>query len=254
MPRHLEKLNEVTWLNAKDSLSHALNHFFELASAPKNKRHHYKWIIISVHHAASCLVSLWLREADNNHPLFVGPNGKESYPHLEEAIKALQKHSGSEHLTEAESHLLELLRRLNDIRNKFMHRLPPNEIDKAVVAHAAASMVGLLHAVSRRSGQTFYGLFEEFPDIRRYITEAIHYSRVEEYCSFVEKLLKDQGHARELPRCPSCGTQAVIGNQCEACFADVTEVECPECHGEFYIQRSYPFEQECPECGYGYRA
>jgi hypothetical protein len=114
----------------------------ELATSKTAKWHHQKWIILSVHHAASCMVSLWLRTAHGKHSLF-GQNGKEAYPHLNEAINALQKYKGTKHLTDAESELLVLLNRLNDIRNKFMHRLPPKEINKEVVAYAATSMVGL---------------------------------------------------------------------------------------------------------------
>ena len=254
MPRDLEQITEVTWINAKDSLMHALDHFVELASSKSSKWHHQKWIIMSVHHAGSCLANLWLWAADENHPLFVDKNDKEVYPHFEETIKALQEYKGTKHLTDAESELLVLLKRLNDIRNKFMHRLPPKEINKEVVAYAATSMIGLLHVIERRSGKSFYEQFDEFPEIRRYVMEAIHSSKVEEYFAFVEKVLEDQGYTYELPQCPNCGSRAVTGIHCEACFEDVSEVECPKCSCEFYIQSSYPLEQECPECGHAYKA
>jgi hypothetical protein len=254
MVNELEQANNVTWLNAKDSLTHALDHFVELTGAKEKKWHHQKWIILSVHHAASCLATRWLKTADPKHSLFIGKDGKETFPHLDEMIKALQNYRGTEHLTLAESELLGLLKRLNDIRNKFMHRLPPTEIKKEVVAYTATSMVGMLHVVERRSGASFYELFDEVPEIRKYIMEAIHYSKVEEYCSFIEKVLEDQGYQYELPQCPSCGTHTIIGYHCEACFEDVAEVECPSCQCEFYIQSSYPSEQECPECGYAYKA
>lgn len=249
----LERVNEVIWLNARDSLTHALNHFVELAGTNKEKWHHQKWIILSVHHAACCLAALWLRSADDNHPIFKGEGGKEAFPHLEEMIKALQKYKGTKHLTLAESELLELLNRLNNIRNKFMHRLPPTEINKEVMAYTATSMVGMLHVVERRAGASFHQLFDEFPEIRKYVMEAIHYSKIEEYFSFIERILENQGYQHQLPQCPGCGAHAVVGCHCEACFEDVSEVECPSCHGEFYIQTVYPFEQECPECGYAYK-
>lgn len=253
MHSELEQLNEVTWMNAKDSLRHALDHFVELADSKTKKWHHQKWIILSVHHAASCIANLWLRAADGKHPLFFDQNGKDAYPHLDQAIKALHKYRSTKHLTEAESELLVLLKRLNDIRNKFMHRLPPKEISKEVVAYAATSMVGLLHVIERRSGKSFYEQFDEYPEIRKYVMEAIHSSKVEEYFSFVEKVLRDQGHEYELPQCPICGSQAVFGSHCEACFEDVSEVECPKCNSEFYIDSSYPTKQECPYCGCAYK-
>lgn len=254
MASESDKRADVTWLNAKDSLKHALDHFFELANSEASTWHHQKWIILSVHHAASCLASLWLKAADANNALFVGRNDKEAYPHLDELIKELQKYKGTKHLTVAESELLGLLKRLNDIRNKFMHRLPPKEIDREVVSCAAMSMVGLLHVVERRSGVSFYDQFDQFPEIRKYVMEVIHYSKINDYFAFIEKVLKDQFPSRDLPQCPSCGARAIIAHHCEACFEDVSEVECPQCQSEFYIQDSYPFEQECPECGYGHKA
>ncbi len=108
-------------MNAKGSLRHALDHFVQLADTKTKKLHHQKWIILSVHHAASCIANLWLRAADGKHRLFFGQNGKDAYPHLDQTIKALRKYRGTKHLAEAESELLVLLKRLNVIRNKFMH-------------------------------------------------------------------------------------------------------------------------------------
>jgi len=82
--------------------------------------------------------------------------------------------------------------------------------------------------------------------------EAIHSSKVVEYFAFVEKVLKGNDHQCTHHQCPICGTQAVIGSQCEACFEDFTEVECPKCNCEFYIH--FSFEQACPYCGYEYKA
>lgn len=254
MPDDLEQKNEVAWRNAKDSLQHALDHFVELESSKTTKWHHQKWIIMSVHHAASCLAISWLRAADENHPIFIGNNGKEAYPHLEDTIKALQKYTGTKYLTAAESELLWLLKRLNDIRNKFMHRMPPEEINKDVIAYAATSLIGLLHVTERKCGKSFYEQFDEFPEIRKYVMETIHYSKVGEYFSFVEKVLEDRGHIHGLSQCPSCGSRTVIGGHCEACFEDISEVCCPKCNSEFYTQSLNPIGQECPECGYAYKA
>ncbi len=109
-------------------------------------------------------------------------------------------------------------------------------------------MIGLLHVIRRRSGKSFYEQFDEYPEIRRCVMEAIHSSKVEEYFSFVEKVLKERGHKYKLPECPFCGCHAVIGSHCEACFEDVSEVECPNCDSEFYIQSVYSVTQKCPYC------
>ena len=239
----------MIWTNGRDSLVHALNHFVEMSQIKGNKWHHQKWIIMSVHHAASCLVYMWLKSANNNHRLFRNEKGGEAYPHLEDTLSALQQYKGTEHLTDAESKLLILLKRLNDIRNKLMHRLPPEQISKEVVAYAATSFIGMLLAIERRTGKAFNEYFDDFIEDRRYVFDAIHYSKIEEYQDYIEHLLKDKGYSWDLPYCPCCAAKAVIGYRCEVCFEEVEEVECSNCGDEFYIERSAPVDQECPECG-----
>lgn len=248
-----QQLDDMSLVNAKDSLAHALDHFFEVSGSSTKKWHHQKWIILSVHHAASCLVGLWLKEADNNHPLFIGENGKEKHPHLEDLIKALRRFKGTAHLSEAEFELLNLLSRLNDIRNKFMHRRPPKEIDKQVLAYAATSMVGMLHILGRKLGESFEEIFDRFQEDRQYVIELIHYSKIHEYSQFVEKLLADQGLHSWLPQCPNCGTHAIIKNYCEACFEEVCKMPCGNCENDVYVILSSPFPQPCSECGHEFK-
>lgn len=250
-----QQLEDIFWVNAKDSLAHALDHFFEVTQGDSStkKWHHQKWIILSVHHAASCLVGIWLKDASSNHPLFIGENGKEKYPHLDESIRSLRKFKGSTYLSSTEFELLNLLSRLNDIRNKFMHRRPPEKIDKQVIAYAATSMVGMLHVLGKKLGKTFEEIFGEFPENRQHVIELIHHSKIKEYSQFVEKLLADQNPQKWLPQCPNCGTHAIIHNYCEACFEEVYEMLCENCGNNFFTILSSPLPQPCPECGHEFK-
>jgi hypothetical protein len=235
--------------NARDSLQHALDHFFELNQGSARKWHHQKWIILSTHHSASCLVCAWLKEADPNNKCFKNKDGGVSFPHLDDSIKELIKFENTKHLTHAEAALLNMFKRLNSIRNEIMHRTPPTEFNKAVIAFAAMSIVGMLHTVSRRCGLSFEELFNEYPENRKPIIEAIHYSRVEDYCKFIERVLEDQYPIHLRSFCPTCVTRSVIGHHCEACFEEVTEATCDACGEEVNILSNVPFDQSCTECG-----
>lgn len=234
--------------NAKDSLLHAFDHFFELRQGSSREWHHQKWIIVSTHHAASSLVCAWLKTADENNSCFK-KNGKESFPHLEEAIKELLKFENSSLLTLAEAELLRMFKRLNTIRNEIMHRSPPAQFNKTVIAFAATSIIGMFHAVSRRSGKSFEEIFKEYPESRTQVVEAIHYSRVEEYYKLIERLLEEKYPIYLRSFCPRCATRSVISGHCEACFEYIKEVTCPNCGEYVNILDNHPFEQICSECG-----
>lgn len=55
------RVSSGLWLNARDSIRHALDHFSEL-TRPKEKEsdHHRKWALLSVHHAAECFCNMLL--------------------------------------------------------------------------------------------------------------------------------------------------------------------------------------------------
>ena len=57
--------------NALDSMRHAYDHFWELARTQEVRerandtlRHHYKWVILSAHHAAECLLQRLLSDVE----------------------------------------------------------------------------------------------------------------------------------------------------------------------------------------------
>ena len=245
---NISEMTKVLSENANDSLRHAFDHLFELSQGDTRKWHHQKWIIVSTHHAASCLVCAWLKEADSDNPCFKNKKGDVSFPHLERSTKELLKFKNTDFLTSAEAELLCMFKRLNTIRNEIMHRTPPVEFNKATIAFAATSIVGMFHTVSRRCGKDFEELFNEYPESRTQVIEAIHYSRIEEYCNFIERLLEDQYPIHIRSFCPACATRSVVGNHCEACFEDVSEVTCECCGEEVNVISNYPFYQRCTEC------
>lgn len=235
-------LIEQFWKNAGDSLKHAFDHYFELEMGAENKWHHHKWIIVSVHHAASCISLMWLTEDDPSHTVFA----KNKFPHLEDSAKALLR---SGRLSAPESLLVEMFTRLNEIRNKFMHRIAPENIDDASIAFAATSMIGMLHAVAHRQGKGFYELFDEFPENRKAVTDVIRAKRLDEYGQLIGKLVQDHHPDRHFEQYPSCGVAAVLNGHCEACFEDIKEVTCRQCEEEFLAIYGFPFPQHCPQCG-----
>jgi len=204
---------------------------------------------VSTHHAASCYVCAWLKEADTNNSCFKNKNGGNSFPRIEDSIKELLNFKNTEFLTSAEAKLLNIFKRLNSIRNKIMHRMPPIEFNEAIIAFAATATIGMFHSVSRRTGKSFEDIFNEFSEHRSIVIEAIHYSRIEEYFNFVEQQLEHQHPSYIVSLCPACNTRSVVSGHCEACFEDIYEITCPSCDEEINILSSHPFDQHCNECG-----
>ncbi len=59
------------WLNARNSMYHAFEHFSDLAANHGDKVHHRKWIILSVHHAAECFLKILLKDLDPTDSSFI---------------------------------------------------------------------------------------------------------------------------------------------------------------------------------------
>jgi hypothetical protein len=236
---------EAFWRNAHDSLCHALDHLIELESGSKRKWHHHKWLILSVDHAATCLGCMWLKETEPDHKLFT--QGR--FPSFKHLVPVLRNH-----LSKAESGLINICLDLNRVRDLLMHRPAPCEIDKNEVSLAAMAMIGILRVVAHRKRRSFYELFDEFPENRKAIFSAIHYHNHQDYTAMIENLLSEQEPSYMLEQCPECGTRAVICHHCEACFEDLESVFCPRCETEFFFSRDNPNIPECPQCGAQYKA
>jgi hypothetical protein len=234
-------VGEAFWRNAHDSLCHALDHLQELDSGSKRKWHHHKWLILSVDHAATCLGCMWLKEPEPDHDLF--RNGR--FPSFKRLVPALRNH-----LSKAENGLIKICSDLNEARDLLMHRPAPPEIDKNEISLAAMAMVGIVRIVAHRKNMSFYKLFDEFPENRKAIFNAIHYRKHDQYTTMIESLLSEQEPAYMLDQCPECGARAVIFRHCEACFEDLESATCHniECETEFLYSRHDP-SPECPECG-----
>ena len=54
-PNQTRTISDGLWANARDSIKHALDHFWERGRPRADRSHHDKWIVLSVHHAAECI-------------------------------------------------------------------------------------------------------------------------------------------------------------------------------------------------------
>jgi hypothetical protein len=232
------------WINGRDSIMHAFEHFSERGLERSNRQHHDKWIVVSVHHAAECICNALLLQVEPKSPLFFR-DGNVWFPSLSRTLKQLQTPINSARLNPAELHLLRLLNQLLDIRHQFMHRTAPKEIDVSI---AAMCMIGLLKYIERRNGETASDIFRQHPPIEADVVEAIRYTRLEEYRQFVELFLREKYADRQLSECPSCGALAVFSSVCEACFEELLCVRCPETGEEAWEIRGDAMV-ECPHCG-----
>src|ERR1039458_4045340 len=138
------------WMNGRDSVMHALDHFSQRGRERSNGPHHDKWIMLSVHHAAECVCNMRLLQLEPKSPLFFR-NGDIWFPNLSATLKQLQEPTNSARLSPAEIQLLRLLRQLPNIRHQFMHRTAPEEVDVSI---AAMCMIGLLKYIERLKGET----------------------------------------------------------------------------------------------------
>lgn len=233
---------EAFWRNAHDSLGHALDHLQELDSGSKRKWHHHKWLILSVDHAATCLSCMWLKEAKPDHILFENAR----FPSFKKVVPAL-----GNQLSKAETELINICLEVNGVRDQLMHRPAPAEINKNDVSLAAMAMIGIVRIVAHRKKLSFYSLFNEFPENRKAIFNAIHYRKHPQYEKMIESLLGEQEPSYMLQQCPVCGVSAVISHHCEACFEDLELATCHTtgCETEFLYSRHDPNSHKCPECG-----
>jgi hypothetical protein len=248
MPIASADLLDAMWENGRDSLRHALDHFSERERS-RQRWHHDKWIILSVHHAAECVSNVHLLEIDPNNKAFSGRDGF-WFPSLSKAIKALQEAQNAGRLSIVERQLFVLLGRLPELRNQLMHRTLPDELD---VSTAAICMMGLLKYVERKRGESSQDIVWQSPPIESDVLAAIRYTRLEEYAQFVEPFLREKYPDRTLPQCPNCGVAAVAGSKCEACFQQLGHISCSQCEEPIYFP-DFPGGKEllpssCPSCG-----
>jgi hypothetical protein len=241
------------WKNGRDSITHALDHFLERGLSDTNRRHHDKWIVLSVHHAAECICNMRLLQLEPECPLF-SRSGDVWFPSLSQALNRLQNPQNAAQLSAAEHQLVCLLGNLPDIRHQFMHRPAPEKPDVSI---AAMCMIGLLKYIERLKGETASDIVWQSSPVEADVVAAIRSSRLTDYGKFVELFLREKYPSHQLLDCPSCGVLAVDSYAsspvCEACFQELDCVTCPKTQEKVYFvaweRPQGDIKLECPHCG-----
>lgn len=248
-PEKRGAISDGLWANARDSIKHALDHFFERGQTRADRSHHDKWIVLSVHHAAECICNMRLIDLDPGNSLFM--RVPTWFPSLSQTLRELQGAKNEARLSAAERELFALMRELSDVRHQFIHRIAPAAMDVSI---AAMCMVGMLKYIERMRGETAAEMvpWQSWP-VESDVIAAIRSTRRHEYDNFIEFFLREKYGAGSLPSCPGCGARAVTSGVCEACFTELGSVECGQC-GEraYYVELDYAksgtTRVEC-ECG-----
>jgi hypothetical protein len=230
VPNKTPSISDGLWVNGRDSIKHALDHFSERDQPRADRRHHDKWIVLSVHHAAECICNMRLVELEPNNPLF-SRKGSIWFPSLARALSELQHPRNGARLTPAERQLFVLMGGLPDIRHQLMHRIAPAELDVSI---AAMCMMGLLKYIERLRGESAADIVWQSPPIEGDVVAAIRYTRHQQYGDFVALFLREKYGNRWLPTCPACEVRAVVSTVCESCFTKLGSVECPGCSSQAY--------------------
>jgi hypothetical protein len=162
------------WENSRDSILHALEHFAELSPKSGDEDHHKKWIVLSVHHAAEAFCNMLLKQFDPANTMF--KRGQQDWwPSLVPAIDELLTPKYQARLTGAEIRLLDLLKGLNDSRNRIMHGLAPENLDLSL---PAMSILGLSRVAYRRKGESVEDILKADPPIQNDVIKAISYKNL----------------------------------------------------------------------------
>jgi len=240
---------KALWENARDSILHALEHFAELTATSGDQDHHKKWIVLSVHHAAEAFCNMLLKQFDPTNTIF--KRGQQDWwPSLAPAIDELLAPKYQDRLTGAERRLLDLLKGLNDSRNRIMHGLAPQNLELSL---PAMSILGLSRVVYRRKGESVEDILQLDPPIQNDVIKAISYKTFDDYYRFVEAFLAEEFPGKYIPVCENCGASAVVNKRCEACFESMDSFTCDFCDEEFLLPESWRSQTQgeivCPSCG-----
>lgn len=242
------------WVNGRDSLVHALDHFSERNREHSDRQHHDKWIAMSVHHAAECIVNMRLLTLAPAHQIF-SRQGSPYFPSLRKSLALLQEPNFSPQPTRAEQKLFELLTSLIPIRDSFMHRMIPVGWD---VSPAAMCMIGLLKYAERLRGEAASDLVWQGLPVERDVMEAVHYRHVVAYCDFAGLFVAEKYPNKTLHRCPACEVCAIADDTCEACYEDLDSVSCPDYQEPAYYmtwqaRAGHITHVDCPHCNSRHR-
>jgi hypothetical protein len=244
----LTTISDGLWVNARDSIKHALDHFWERGQERADHGHNDKWIVLSVYHAAECICNMRLIELEPGNPLL--NRVPMWFPSLTRTLTELQDVRIETRLSPAERQLFVLMREVSNIRHQLMHRIAPAVMDVSI---AAMCMVGMLKYIERLRGETAADIAWQSSPIEGDVVAAIRSARRQEYDNFVELFLREKHGDQWLPSCPGCGVRAVTSAVCEACFTELGSVECNKCGDRaYYVELDYAAngtaQVEC-ECG-----
>jgi hypothetical protein len=250
MSPDLTQLRDGLWENARDSIAHAFDHFWELRRSPRNPVHDTKWIVLSVHHVAECYANIVILDVA---PDRLGRrNGEIRFPSLTEALRILCETSVAMHLSFGERRLLDLFGELTEHRNLIMHKSIPDKLNASL---AGMALLGLLKICRNRTDENQWNTLRSIARDQADLFAAISYQRIEEYCRFAEHLVTEEFAGQPLFYCPCCQTRSIVGNRCEACFEHMYCRRC-EATGEPVFFPSWwlrfddaPRNIECPHCG-----
>lgn len=238
------------WLNFVDSIYHALDHVSNLSQGDKDEKHHKKWIIISVHHAAECFLKVILKELDPD-DLFINSNSRHRgeinwYPSLSSVIKEL-KGSHSNSLKKSELKLFDLLETLNSVRNQIIHREIPDDFEPSI---AAWSILAMLKIASRRYGFSIEDRFEQSPSIELDVLHQIEYEKFDDYVNFADEVLHEEypDAYKCFEQCPYCWALSVDGDQCLVCYKEFSKAICPRCNEVLLVDFDEDEPRICMNC------
>lgn len=235
--------------NARDSVSHALDHYRALEEREGARADHSKWIIISAHHATHCFLMTLLMDVA---PELFPEHG--NWPSCSGCIKKLGMYEGSGELSGSELRLLKLVSNLDQMRHDLTHKYRPDDYG-VKPSHAAWCILALFTAARLRYGVDWSVLLTDHdPDPLRFVAEQIHVQSHDDYSAYVEEVVEEERPHTSFEQCLWCGTVAVAehDSRCPACFIELEWLTCPSCELEFPIP-SQPWSADdevfqCPAC------
>ncbi len=246
---------EPLWSNCKDSLRHAGDHFAELnminsQADPQEKKHHSKWAVISVAHAADYYLRIFLKELDPDCSLLKNP---EAYgPPVSKTIKHLEDNH-LDALQDSRKTVIEVIKKVNTQRNKIMHRVTPKDLTEAVSV-AAWAFFGLLRSFRDEYDIRSDAIVDQSPSIETDSFYLIIRSKHQDFINYVMTSLAESYDPANLDICPLCGTLSVLKGSCEVCFQGISTPECSCCGEQCYVpddsNLAHHLELDvCPSCG-----
>jgi hypothetical protein len=251
---------KAIWANCRDSLFHAARHFGELECTRKNTRepwhlqdtrHHCKWATFSVAHAADCFLKIVVRELDPDSDLFRHEKRLFYNPSVIETIDYLKRHHATD-LTNSWGTLFGALTYVHEQRNWIVHHMIPEELDTSACV-AAWALLGLSRSISDRYGISAE-TWSDCDRIEETLFNLIRLPRLAPYLRYVENVMAEESPDSMILQCPLCGTSAVRGGRCEACFANLTLESCSTCGEEVIVPDDSQLAEHlglnvCPSCG-----